>query len=100
MLDREHSDPKTLKLVNEVPTPLSIIGGLCFCIIMMTFDHNNIAVGNLNYWVFLEKNGASCLSRLRFTGKEAPNFECSHLKIIWHCHFNTILTETSECWSL
>lgn len=68
MLDREHSNPKTLKLVNEVPILLSVIGGLYFCIIMMPFDHNDIAIGHLNYWALPGKNVASCLSRLRFTG--------------------------------
>lgn len=68
MLDRQHSDAKTLKVVNEIPTLLSIIGGLCFCIIMMPLDHNDIAINHLNYWALPEKNVASSLSRLRFTG--------------------------------
>lgn len=68
MLHRQHSHAKTLKVVNEVPTLLSITGGLCFCIIMMPFDHNDIAIDHLNYWALLEKTVTSCLSRLRFTG--------------------------------
>lgn len=68
MLDRQHSNAKTLRLVNEVPTLLSITGGLCFCIIMMPFDHHDIAIHHLNYWALSEKNVASCLNGLRFSG--------------------------------